>query len=93
MSDAYEREQYVPIPPGAAGPPQTAPEIPSIRLIRPPRHEYRLLTLRSRQNNALLNSLSSKVTALRDVTINIHDNARDQDTLDHTVRRPGYSPA
>ncbi|KAJ5125865.1 hypothetical protein N7448_005178 [Penicillium atrosanguineum] len=39
---------------------------------------------REQQNNALLNSLSSKVSALRDVTINIHDNARDQDTLDHT---------
>ncbi|KAJ5216115.1 uncharacterized protein N7498_002522 [Penicillium cinerascens] len=39
---------------------------------------------REQQNNALLNSLSSKVTALRDVTINIHDNARDQETLDHT---------
>jgi hypothetical protein len=39
-----------------------------------------------RQNNALLNSLSTKVSALRSVTIDIHDNARDQDTLDHTVR-------
>ncbi|KAJ5164274.1 uncharacterized protein N7500_006104 [Penicillium coprophilum] len=39
---------------------------------------------REQQNNALLNSLSSKVSALRSVTIDIHDNARDQDTLDHT---------
>lgn len=45
-----------------------------------------LLTfIQTRQNNALLNSLSSKVSALRSVTIDIHDNARDQDTLDHTV--------
>ncbi|KNG85980.1 hypothetical protein ANOM_005085 [Aspergillus nomiae NRRL 13137] len=36
------------------------------------------------QNNALLNSLSSKVSALKSVTIDIHDNARDQDTLDHS---------
>ncbi|KAJ5237400.1 hypothetical protein N7489_007491 [Penicillium chrysogenum] len=39
---------------------------------------------REQQNNALLNSLSSKVSALRSVTIDIHDNARDQETLDHT---------
>ena len=39
----------------------------------------------SRQNNALLNSLSSKVSALRSVTIDIHDHARDQDTLDNSV--------
>lgn len=39
-----------------------------------------------RQNNALLNSLSSKVSALKSVTIDIYDNARDQDTLDHSVR-------
>ncbi|KAJ5940147.1 hypothetical protein N7516_000315 [Penicillium verrucosum] len=39
---------------------------------------------REQQNNALLNSLSTKVSALRSVTIDIHDNARDQGTLDHT---------
>ncbi|KAB8206746.1 hypothetical protein P875_00011167 [Aspergillus parasiticus SU-1] len=39
---------------------------------------------REQQNNALLNSLSSKVSALKSVTIDIHDNARDQDTLDHS---------
>lgn len=38
-----------------------------------------------RQNNALLNSLSSKVSALKSVTVDIHDNARDHDTLDHSV--------
>lgn len=39
----------------------------------------------TRQNNALLSGLSSKVSALRNVTIDIHDNARDQDSLDHSV--------
>ncbi|KAE8149823.1 hypothetical protein BDV25DRAFT_120681 [Aspergillus avenaceus] len=39
---------------------------------------------REQQNNALLNSLSSKVSALKSVTIDIHDNARDQHTLDHS---------
>ncbi|PYH45051.1 SNARE domain- containing protein [Aspergillus saccharolyticus JOP 1030-1] len=39
---------------------------------------------REQQNNALLNSLSSKVSALKSVTIDIYDNARDQETLDHS---------
>lgn len=39
---------------------------------------------REQQNNALLSSLSSKVSALRSVTIDIHDHARDQDTLDNS---------
>ncbi|KAL2826119.1 hypothetical protein BDW59DRAFT_145521 [Aspergillus cavernicola] len=39
---------------------------------------------REQQNNDLLNSLSSKVSALKNVTIDIYDNARDQDTLDHS---------
>ncbi|BDD62792.1 hypothetical protein MPDQ_006106 [Monascus purpureus] len=38
---------------------------------------------REQQNNALLNSLSSKVSALRSVTVDIYDNARDQETLDN----------
>ncbi|KMK63120.1 hypothetical protein Y699_03950 [Aspergillus fumigatus Z5] len=41
---------------------------------------------REQQNNALLNSLSSKVSALKSVTIDIYDNARDHETLDHSVR-------
>ena len=45
-----------------------------------------ILMNEGRQNNALLNSLSSKVSALKSVTIDIYDNARDQDTLDHSVR-------
>jgi blocked-early-in-transport protein 1 len=41
---------------------------------------------RERQNNARLESLSSKVTALRGVTVDIYDNARAQDVIDNTVR-------
>ncbi|KAL2821179.1 hypothetical protein BJX63DRAFT_427851 [Aspergillus granulosus] len=40
---------------------------------------------REQQNNELLNSLSSKVSALKNVTIDIYDNARDQESLDHSV--------
>ncbi|KAJ9293961.1 hypothetical protein DTO271G3_7337 [Paecilomyces variotii] len=39
---------------------------------------------RERQNNALLDSLASKTSALKSVTIDIYDNARDQQTIDHT---------
>ncbi|KAL4965214.1 SNARE domain- containing protein [Aspergillus stella-maris] len=39
---------------------------------------------REQQNDNLLNSLSGKVSALKSVTIDIYDNARDQDTLDHS---------
>ncbi|KOS22721.1 Protein transport protein sft1 [Escovopsis weberi] len=39
---------------------------------------------RERQNNARLEELSSKVTALRGVTIDIYDNARAQDVIDNT---------
>jgi hypothetical protein len=81
MSDAYEREQYVP-----------SSALP--HRIRPCGWTFGAFTgsfeciadSPIRQNNALLNSLSTKVSALRSVTIDIHDNARDQDTLDHTVR-------
>ncbi|PSK53389.1 hypothetical protein B9Z65_8944 [Elsinoe australis] len=37
---------------------------------------------RERQNNSRLDELSGKVSALRDVTINIYDNARDQGVID-----------
>jgi hypothetical protein len=75
MSDAYEREQYVPLsPPCPIGCPYGRSPV-----------WISVLILWNRQNNALLNSLSSKVSALRSVTIDIHDNARDQETLDHTV--------
>jgi len=41
---------------------------------------------RERQNNARLDELSAKVSALRGVTIDIYDNARAQDVIDNTVR-------
>jgi hypothetical protein len=40
---------------------------------------------RERQNNSRLSELSAKVTALRGVTIDIYDNARDQGVIDNTV--------
>lgn len=43
---------------------------------------------RERQNNSRLSELSAKVTALRGVTVDIYDNARAQDVIDNTVRRP-----
>jgi blocked-early-in-transport protein 1 len=43
---------------------------------------------RERQNNARLDELSAKVSALRGVTIDIYDNARAQDVIDNTVRPP-----
>jgi blocked-early-in-transport protein 1 len=39
---------------------------------------------RERQNNARLNELSAKVSALRGVTIDIYDHARNQDVIDST---------
>jgi len=38
---------------------------------------------RERQNNSRLDELASKVTALRGVTIDIYDNARDQGVIDN----------
>ena len=43
---------------------------------------------RERQNNSRLDELSAKVSALRGVTIDIYDNARDQGVIDSTVRHP-----
>ncbi|MCJ1387596.1 hypothetical protein MMC18_000439 [Xylographa bjoerkii] len=40
---------------------------------------------REQQNNHLLDELSSKVSALRGVTVNIYDNARSQDMIDSSV--------
>ncbi|KAL8908566.1 MAG: hypothetical protein Q9171_005401 [Xanthocarpia ochracea] len=37
---------------------------------------------RERQNNSRLDELSSKISALRGVTVDIYDNARNQDVLD-----------
>ncbi|KAJ4330537.1 hypothetical protein N0V87_009898 [Didymella glomerata] len=39
---------------------------------------------RERQNNSRLDELSAKVSALRGVTIDIYDNARDQSVIDST---------
>jgi hypothetical protein len=43
---------------------------------------------RERQNNSRLAELSSKVSALRGVTVDIYDNARAQDVIDDTVCLP-----
>ena len=40
---------------------------------------------RERQNNARLDELSAKVSALRGVTIDIYDNARAHEVIDSTV--------
>ena len=50
---------------------------------------------RERQNNARLDELSAKVSALRGVTVDIYDNARAQDVIHDTVRpfpSPSYLP-
>ncbi|KAH7069822.1 hypothetical protein BKA63DRAFT_476823 [Paraphoma chrysanthemicola] len=39
---------------------------------------------REQQNNSRLDDLASKVSALRGVTIDIYDNARDQHVIDST---------
>lgn len=41
-----------------------------------------------RQNDSRLSELSSKVSALRGVTVDIYDNARSQDVIDSSVRPP-----
>jgi blocked-early-in-transport protein 1 len=41
---------------------------------------------RERQNNARLDELSAKVSALRGVTIDIYDDAREHSVIDSTVR-------
>lgn len=38
-----------------------------------------------RQNNSRLDELASKVSALRGVTIDIYDNARNQEVIDSSV--------
>ncbi|KAL6714574.1 hypothetical protein ACLMJK_007999 [Lecanora helva] len=45
------------------------------------------------QNNSRLSDLSSKVSALRGVTVNIYDNARDQGVIDNSVRAFPPSPS
>lgn len=41
---------------------------------------------RERQNNARLDELATKVSALRGVTVDIYDNARAHDVINDTVR-------
>ena len=41
---------------------------------------------RERQNNSRLDELSGKVSALRSVTVDIYDNARNQEVIEHSVR-------
>ncbi|KAL8720440.1 MAG: hypothetical protein Q9225_002698 [Loekoesia sp. 1 TL-2023] len=43
---------------------------------------------RERQNNSRLDELSSKISALRGVTVDIYDNARNQDVIDNSVFTP-----
>lgn len=40
---------------------------------------------RERQNDSRLSELSAKVSALRGVTVDIYNNALDQDVIDNTV--------
>lgn len=53
---------------------------------------------REQQNDSRLDELASKVSALRGVTVDIYDSARDQHVLDNTVRlfssfpHPPYTP-
>lgn len=51
---------------------------------------------RERQNNSRIDELAGKISALRGVTVDIYDNARSQEVIDHSVRRTanlssGYS--
>lgn len=39
---------------------------------------------REQQNNSRLSELSSKISALRGVTVDIYDNARDQNVIDNS---------
>ena len=58
---------------------------------KPPSIKRRIrLTQTHRQNNSRLDELASKVTALRGVTVDIYDNARNQDVIDNSVRGGRY---
>jgi hypothetical protein len=46
---------------------------------------------RERQNNARLDELSAKVSALRGVTIDIYDSARSHEVIESTVGPPPAS--
>ncbi|KAL8925325.1 MAG: hypothetical protein Q9208_003615 [Pyrenodesmia sp. 3 TL-2023] len=70
MSESYERERFPTVPPFSL----------SLTLRSPHKANVPL----RRQNNSRLDELSSKVSALRGVTVDIYDNARSQDVLDNT---------
>lgn len=71
MSEAYERERY---------------ESPHFLLfLTTPANPLTLSHTHNRQNNSRLDELSSKVSALRGVTVDIYDNARSQEVIDHSV--------
>lgn len=50
------------------------------------KRDAKKLTAHNSQNNSRLDELANKVSALRGVTIDIYDNARDQRLLDSNVR-------
>jgi len=50
------------------------------------RHETPTEQSSTRQNNSRLDELASKVSALRGVTVDIYDNARNQEVIDSSVR-------
>jgi hypothetical protein len=78
MSDAYERERWVSLL-RPCNPLHTQDAIP---LHTTPLH---VKLIPPSQNNNRLDDLASKVSALRGVTIDIYDNARDQGVIDSTV--------
>ncbi len=48
---------------------------------------------RERQNNSRLDELAGKVSALRGVTVDIYDNARNHELIDSNVRIVGRCSA
>ncbi|KAI9878232.1 MAG: hypothetical protein M1830_001500 [Pleopsidium flavum] len=85
MSDAYERERHVFAFLSSLTPCPNQP----IYLHHKVHANNRAKT---RQNNNRLSELSSKVSALRGVTVDIYDNARSQDVIDNSVRLPSPFP-
>lgn len=55
-------------------------------------HMPQLTCASLRQNDSRLSELSSKVSALRGITVDIYDNARAQDVIDSSVRIRSSSP-
>ncbi|EEH19565.2 hypothetical protein PABG_01884 [Paracoccidioides brasiliensis Pb03] len=83
MSDAYVREQYVSPPPISPLGRCCSPTITyAAEGLKPPANHKASTT--TRQNNALLDALAQKTRALKSVTIDIYDNARDHNTIENT---------